>query len=125
MDILRTKTPAMVKKDIAVHLLAYNLVRGLMARAAAGLHVLARVISFKGSVQLLLAFQQQLRWIGNKPATVMAAHLLGAIGLTTLPDRPRRIEPRAIKRCPKNHALLTEPREIARQRIIQARAKWT
>lgn len=36
MDILRSKSPAMIDKEIAVHLLAYNLVRGLMARAAAG-----------------------------------------------------------------------------------------
>jgi len=124
MDILRAKSPAMIVKEIAAHLLAYNLVCGLMARAAVGRQVIARSISFKGSSQLLLAFQQQLRWSGRKSIAVMGAHLLGAIGLMTLPIRPGRVEPRAIKRRPKNHALLTITRHIARERIMQARAAW-
>ncbi len=56
MDILLAKSPAMIDKEIAVHLLAYNLVRGIMARAAAGADVIARTLSFKGTPQLLLAF---------------------------------------------------------------------
>ena len=95
MDILRAKSPAMIVKEIAAHLLAYNLVCGLMARAAVGRQVIARSISFKGSLQLLLAFQQQLRWSGRKSIAVMGAHLLGAIGLMTLPIRPGRVEPRS------------------------------
>ena len=124
MDILRAKSPAMIGKEIAAHLLAYNLVRGVMARAAAGRQVIARALSFKGSLQLLLAFQQQLRWCGKKLASLMGSHLLGAIGLMILPIRPGRVEPHAIKRRPKNHALLTVPRHIARERIMQMRAAW-
>ena len=124
MDILRAKSPAMIDKEIAAHLLAYNLVHGLMARAAAAQQVIARALSFKGSLQLLLAFQQQLRWIGRKSAALMGAHLLGAIGLMVLPIRPGRVEPHAIKRRPKNHALLTVPRHIARERIMQMRTAW-
>jgi hypothetical protein len=124
MDILRAKSPAMIDKEIAAHLLAYNLVRGVMARAAAGRQVVARMLSFKGSLQLLLAFQQQLRWSCRKSADRMGAHLLGAIGLMVLPIRLGRIEPHAIKRRPKGHALLTVPRHIARERIMQTRVKW-
>jgi hypothetical protein len=89
MDILRAKSPAMIDKEMAVHLLAYNLVRGLMARAAAGVQVIARALSFTGALQLLLAFQQHLRWSCKKSKALMRAHLLGAIGLMTLPIRPR------------------------------------
>ncbi len=121
MDILRAKSPAMIDKEIAVHLLAYNLVRGLMARAAAAVDVIARALSFKAAVQLLLAFQQHLRWAARKPVDVMCAHLLGAISAMKLPIRPGRIEPHAIKRRPKNHALLTVPRPVARAAIIRAR----
>jgi Transposase DDE domain len=124
MDILRAKSPAMIDKEIAVHLLAYNLVRGLMARAAAGADVIARALSFKGALQLLLAFQQHLRWAAGKSIAIMSAHLLGAISAMTLPIRPGRIEPRAIKRRPKPHALLTVPRQIARDRIIRARGAY-
>ena len=124
MDILRAKSPAMIDKEIAVHLLAYNLVRGLMARAAAGADVIARALSFKGTLQLLLAFQQHLRWAGRKSVDIMNAHLLGAISAMKLPVRPGRVEPHAIKRRPKNHALLTVPRHVARAAIIRARATY-
>ena len=120
MDILRAKSPSMIDKEIGVHLLAYNLVRGIMARAATGTQVLARALSFKGALQLLLTFQQHLRWAAGKSVDIMCAHLLGAISALTLPIRPGRIEPHAIKRRPKNHALLTVPRHVARASIIRA-----
>ena len=120
-DILRAKSPPMIDKEIAVGLLAYNLVRGLMARAATATAVIARALSFKAALQLLLAFQQQLRWAGRKGADIMSAHLLGAISAMRLPLRPGRIEPHAIKRRPKPYALLTVPRQVARAAIIRAR----
>lgn len=124
MDILRAKSPAMIDKEIAVYLLAYNLVCGLMTRAASATHVLARALSFKGTLQLLLAFQQHLRWAGKISAGTMIAHLLGAVSAMVLPIRPGRIEPHAIKRRPKPHALLTVPRHIAREQILRARAAY-
>ena len=101
MDILTTKCAQMIDKEIAVYLLAYNLVRSLMVRAAAGAGLLARALSFKGSVQLLQAFQQTLRLAGNKTTAAMSAHLIGAISLMRLPVRPGRVEPHAVKRRPK------------------------
>jgi hypothetical protein len=76
-------------------------------------------LSFKGALQLLLAFQQHLRWSGRKAMILMRAPLLGAIGLMKLPIRPGRVESHAIKRRPKNHALLTVPWSIDRERIMQ------
>lgn len=124
MDILRAKSPAMIDKEMAVYLLAYNLLRGLMARAAAATVVIARALSFKGALQLLLAFQQHLRWAGKISVDTMIAHLLGAISRMVLPIRPGRIEPHAIKRRPKPHKLLTVPRHIAREQIRQKRAAY-
>lgn len=122
MGVVRAKSPAMVDKEIGVYLLAYNLVCALMARAAAATDVLARALSFKGTLQLLLAFQQNLRLSAARSARTMTAHLLGAISMLVLPVRPGRIEPHAIKRRPKNHALLTVPRPLARAAILRARA---
>jgi Transposase DDE domain len=124
MDILRAKSPDMIDKEMAVYLLAYNLVRALMARAAAATTVLARALSFKGTLQLLLAFQQHLRWAGKASANTMIAHLLGAISEMVLPIRPDRVEPHAIKRRPKPHKLLTVPRYIAREQIRQKREAY-
>lgn len=122
MDILRAKTPQMFDKELGVYLLAYNLVRGLMSRAAPAVPVIARALSFKGTLQLLLAFQQQLRWTGKRTADRMMGHLLSAIGEMVLPIRPGRVEPHAIKRRPKPHALLTVPRQVARAAIRATRA---
>ena len=121
MDILRAKSPAMIDKEIAAYLLAYNLVCALMTRAAAGARVLARSLSFKGTLQLLLAFEQHLRFGAGRGARTMTAHLLGAISLLRLPIRPGRVEPHAIKRRPKSHQLLTVPRDIARAAILRSR----
>jgi hypothetical protein len=122
MDIVRAKSPAMVDKEIAVYLLAYNLVCALMVRAAAATDVAARALSFKGTLQLLRAFQHNLRLSAARSARTMTAHLLGAISMLVLPVRPGRIEPHAIKRRPKNHALLTVARPLARAAILRARA---
>jgi hypothetical protein len=111
----------MIDKEIAVHLLAYNLVRGIMARAAAGADVIARTLSFKGALQLLLAFQQHLRWAGGRCAEITSTHQFSAISAMKLPIRPGRIEPHAIKRRPKNHALLRVPRHVACAAIIRVR----
>jgi len=121
MDIVRAKSPDMVDKEIGVYLLAYNLVCALMTRAAAGASVLARALSFKGTLQLLLAFQQHLRLSASRSARTMTAHLLGAISMLELPKRPGRVEPHAIKRRPKAHQLLTVPRRVARAAILRAR----
>jgi hypothetical protein len=121
MDILRTQSAPMVDKEIAIYLLAYNLVRALMVRAAAGSGVAPRSLSFKGTVQLYSAFEQQLRFAVGASARTMTAHLLGGISLLRLPVRPGRVEPHAIKRRPKSHQLLTVPRAVAREKIRQSR----
>ena len=56
MDVLRCKTPAGVRKEVWMHMLAYNLVRKLMAQAAATVNRSPREISFKGTLQTLLSF---------------------------------------------------------------------
>jgi hypothetical protein len=125
MDILRAKSPAMIHKEIAAYLLAYNLVCALMTRAAAGTQVAPRSLSFKGALQLLLAFQVQLRFASPASARTMTAIMIGAISHMRLPHRPGRVEPRAIKRRPKNHPLLTIPRQIARDKILLSRTVRT
>lgn len=121
MDILRTQSAPMVSKEIAVYLLAYNLVCAMMVRAVAGSGIAPRSLSFKGTIQLYLAFEQQLRFTVGASVKTMTAHLLGGISLLRLPVRPGRVEPHAIKRRPKNHQLLTVPRAVARDNIRKSR----
>lgn len=121
MDILRCKSPEMIRKEVAVHLLAYTLVRAVMAQAASLAQVLARALSFKGATQVLNAYHQQLRHSAGARMRVMIAHVLGAVSTLRLPWRPDRVEPRAIKRRPKPHRLLLVPRPLARLQILTQR----
>jgi hypothetical protein len=116
MDVLRCKTPAMVRKEIWMHLLAYNLIRTVMAEAAAAHGCAPRQISFSGAMQTLAAFSV---WPWSKAMMDDAwVVLLAAVAAHRVGDRPNRVEPRAVKRRPKPHKLLREPRAKARRRLL-------
>jgi hypothetical protein len=119
MDVLRCKTPAMVRKEIWAHLLAYNFIRTIMATAAAGRGIPPRAVSFSGSLQTFNAFCPMLQ-MASTPATWSALWriMLEAIGSHRVGQRPNRVEPRAIKRRPKPHKLLTIPRKEAQKQLL-------
>jgi hypothetical protein len=119
MGILRGKTPGMVGKEIWAHLLAYNLIRGLMAQAAAEAGLLPWQLSFAGAVQTVVAFAP-LAWMSEEWEDI-ASELRVALREHRVCDRPGRVEPRAQKRRPQHYRLLTEPREQARSRLIHGR----
>ena len=116
MEILSCKTPEMVKKEIWVYFLAYNLIRVLMAQAALLSNVLPRQLSFKHTVQLWLAWCLQAQGAGRETDEAM---LFVFIAQLTVGNRPGRIEPRAVKRRPKPFPLLMEKREQARVKIVK------
>src|SRR5204863_4195130 len=60
MDVLRCKTPELVRKELWTHILAYNLIRTIAAQAAIKHGIEPRTISFKGTVQMLEAFQPMI-----------------------------------------------------------------
>jgi Transposase DDE domain len=118
MDVLRCQTAAMVEKEIWMHLLAYNLIRKLMARAAVAHEKEPRDLSFKGALQALGSFRESLQWgRGQRRASLWKA-LLKVIASYAVGNRPNRVEPRAVKRRPKPHRLLNEPRQQARERLL-------
>jgi len=118
MDVLRCQSPKMVRKEISVHLLAYNLVRWSMATAAKLSDVLPRTLGFTGAKRVLSAFIDELRRSLKGRLSFMFATILGAIATLKLPYRPGRVEPRAKKRRPKPLPLLTIPRQLAREKIL-------
>lgn len=117
MDELRCKTAQMVRKEVAVHLLAYNLIRAVAAHVALLARVLPRRVSFKATVQTLTNFFHQLRECPGRKLPALHATLLRAIAKLLVPLRPNRCEPRAVKRRPKPHRLLTKPRHVERARL--------
>lgn len=114
MDILRGRSPAMVKKEIGVHLLTYNLIRTVMAQAAVQHGVNPDKLSFKGTIQLLSAFTEKIAHaVGSKRSSLLEV-MLRSIAYHRIGNRPGRSEPRAVKRRPKAYPRLTAPRNEAR-----------
>jgi DDE family transposase len=121
MDILRCKTPAMVRKEIWAHFLAYNLTRRVLAAAAAAEGVCPRDLSFLGAVQTLNEFRWLLVTAGADVRGGYVRVLWVAVASHRVGDRPERCEPRAVKRRPKPLRYLTEPRAAARAKLLKGR----
>jgi hypothetical protein len=122
MDILRCKTPDMVHKEIWTHLLAYNLLRTVMAVAADENDTEPRKVSFKGAKQALTAFAPKIEAARPEDRAPLIDALLTTIVYHRVGNRPGRWEPRARKRRPKHAARLTQPRHIAK--LPHNRSKW-
>jgi len=122
MDVLRCKTPELVRKEVWVHMLAYNLIRAVMAQAATKCGVEPRSISFKGAAQTLEAYQPVIALRGEDDAEfrwVAYGQLLDAVADHTVADRPDRYEPRRRKRRPKPYDRLMKPRHEAKRAMLK------
>jgi len=101
MEVLRCQTVEGVLKELAMFMLVYNLVRLVMLEAAHRQQVVVERISFIDA----------LRWLRSAtPETPLRK-------LIVLPYRPNRIEPRVLKRRPKEYDRMTRPRRELRKRL--------
>ncbi len=110
MDVLRGKTPDIVRKEIWTHLLTYNLIRSVMWEAATTHGVTPSRISFKGTMQQVSATKDLFVFAAQKRKAMAFEYLLDFITEQIVPSRPFRAEPRVRKRRPKNYPLMTRPR---------------
>ena len=107
METLHCKSVAGVKKELAVFVLVYNLVRAVMLEAARRQEVAAERISFADT----------LHWLRHAgPGDPLPA-------LMKVPSRPDRVEPRVLKRRPKSYGLMNKPREELREALRNPRKK--
>lgn len=110
MDKLRCKTPSMVRKEIYTHLLAYNLIRIIMAQAAKVEKTSPRSISFKGTIQIVTSFRHLILTVKGKQLKRIYRHMLYLIATDPVGIRPGRSEPRAVKTRNKKYEKLKKPR---------------
>jgi len=124
MDILRCKTPGMVRKEILMHFIAYNCIRRLMLEAAERKNVTLHRISFKGSVQALRQWEPYLNQekMSRDERARLLQVLIDSIAENLVPYRPGRSEPRAVKRRPKKSQLLNKPRQV--MKALNHRSKF-
>lgn len=122
MEMLRCKTPELVRKEIWVHMLAYNLIRTIMAQAAVKHSIEPRTISFKGTIQTLKAFQGKIASQGQHNCALRMHFYHVILDITAsqrVANRPGRFEPRLIKRRHGKYDLLMKPRDETKRRMLK------
>jgi putative transposase len=115
MDHLRCKTPHRVRNEFFMHLVAYNLIRRVLAQAALESGVSPWQVSFKGALQTMNAYLPML-CSGVSPNDWIR-DVLQAIGAHAVGNRPDRYEPRLVKRRAKPYKLLQAPRANYKKRV--------
>lgn len=114
MEILRGLTPDVVRKEILMHIMVYNLIRLLMWHAAREHGLDVHRMSFTGTLHRLrhvLPYFLFRSFRGQIDSQQLLNQLLEWIADDRLPDRPDRFEPRRKKRRPKEYSLLVQPRK--------------
>lgn len=116
MEVLRCKSPRMVHKELEMFLIAYNLIRCLIVQAAAINDADLDRMSFKGTVDSVRQFSLAIAQARSKKKQhQLIIELLEIIARDQVPERPNRIEPRAVKRRPKPYQLLNRPRQLMKE----------
>lgn len=112
MEMLRTKSPKMVEKELLMHQIVYNLMRLIMLKAAINHGVNHRRLSFRGTQQVILAFVHNFCDLVKRPLLRIKqrAKMLERIVERIVAERPGRNEPRRVKRRPKCTHWLQKPR---------------
>jgi hypothetical protein len=111
MEQLRCESPEMIGKELLAYLVAYNLIRCLMAEAVAQVGVEMERVSFKGTVDAVRNYSAEMRAARSKKKRAeLWDELVKTVATDQVPLRPGRTEPRAVKRRPKPYPLLNKPR---------------
>jgi hypothetical protein len=116
MEVLRCKSPQMLHKELEMFFIAYNLIRCLMVQASASNDVALDRMSFKGTVDSVRQFSLAIAQArSKKKRNQLIVELLDVIARDQVPDRPNRLEPRALKRRPKPFDRLNRPRRLMKE----------
>lgn len=118
MEMLSCQSPAMIQKELTMHLIGYNLIRFVMAQAATTHGVAVERISFKGTLDGLRQFSLAMSQARTqRQRQQLWEELLRTLAADALPERPNRREPRAVKRQNNKYPRLDCPRHKFRDRL--------
>jgi hypothetical protein len=126
MDMLRSRSPEMLQKEVYAHLIAHNLIRCTMAQAAVEHAVPLERISFKGTLDALRQFTQAISQARTKKKrSELWAKLLRTLADDLVPNRPERREPRAVKRVKNKYPRLSRARHLFKDRPKRSARRTT
>ena len=110
LDHVRCKTPEMVRRELWVTLLAYDLIRKVIATAAVVHRKQPRQLGFTRACQSLLASWMLLATGACRQASTLHTMMLAQIAANEVANRPGRIEPRVLKRRRDRYPYMERPR---------------
>jgi len=117
LDHARCKSPEMVERELWVALLAYNLIRKVIATAAVVHDKQPRQIGFTLTCQTILSSWMLLATGASRDVRQLTASALARIAANEVANRPGRIEPRVLKRRRHRYPLMTRPRNQLRKEL--------
>lgn len=121
MNRLTCKTPEMVRKEIGIHFLAYNIIRDLIVDACIDHDALPWQISFKATLQLLNQFTPRFSSLNKKKRADLYIKMLWLIVKNKVGNRPGRVEPRAVRQIPRTFPVLKNTRKVEQQKLLKQR----
>jgi putative transposase len=125
MDHLRCLSPAMIRREVWMKLLAYNLIRKVLAAAAAGHGHKPRQLGFTLACQTILSAWMLLATNRCTDAAALWDSMLARLAANQVANRPGRIEPRVLKRRRHRYPLMTRPRPQLRQELLMNSSNTT
>jgi hypothetical protein len=120
-DVLRCETPEMVRKELWVALLAYNLIRQTILHASEREGLSPRQLSFAHALQTVAASWLVVLMLSPERQAALIDAAIAGLRRPLVGNRPNRVEPRAVKRRPKPHDLLLKPRAEAQADLLANR----
>ncbi len=121
LDHVRCKTPEMVRREVQVTLLAYNLIRGVIVTAATRHDKQPRQIGFTLTCQTILSSWMLLTTRSARDGNELTRQALKRIAANQVANRPGRIEPRVLKRRRHRYPLMQKPRDTLRAEMGKER----
>jgi hypothetical protein len=118
LAVLRSQTPANVRREVAATLLGHNLLWTLMHQAARQTDTPADRISFARAIGVVEEFAAPLRFCRRSDRPKIYRLMLQRIASHKNPYRPGRVEPRKVKRDRTRYPYLHESRQEARRRCL-------
>lgn len=113
------KSPDMVLRHLLVTLLAYNLIRTLLAAAAAEHGCQPRQLGFTFACQMVLSWWQLLSTGTCRNPDRLWKQTLQQIAANKVANRPGRVEPRVLKRRVGKYPLMKAPRQQLQAELLR------
>jgi hypothetical protein len=126
MDVLSCRKPAMIHRELEMHLIAYNLNRAIMLEASVSCHAPLYRLSFKGTLDTVQEFSKSMVRVAysqKKKRQAIYMEMLSTIAADLVPERPGRREPRCLKRRSKPYPFMTKPRRRMKDEPKPSRRK--